>query len=831
MPSGIPLVNDFVTGGVDKALTAEAGKNLYEMVFGEPTIFTKDDATVYPVYNGEDSQSPNRLRVVIPVNVGDLVAASCNLGKGVAASVYDTVEKCKRADVNYLQTLSYSFVDSITGTITSAGYLCVSLAKTGDAVFSSAEQAEFFAALSLTVSRGENGVLEQIQEYVDEQIEEINEDFDELRDDVFGETQYEEYTKANATVYKVYRGQSVQSNFNRIRVVIELKAGDTMSASCSLGKGVAASVYASLEDALAAGTNYLQTISYTYEASLTGTLEVDGLLTVTLAKSDDSQFSDAEYTQYLNALTLTGLRKTRDGGAIALIQEEINGLGDEINELRGEIADIDSNKVQDMFLGKLVQKSLTASGLSNTNKDYRVSMASCIVVPREGVKLSFVLPDGYGIGLRSGERAENLSNNNYWYLNGTTFTFASNVRYFRLCFAKCADAVSVPTETITLAEVETLISSGAIRVLVAAEEDIVQRNRENEKYIKAVMRNWVTGITNNYSLTKLPVFAHISDVHGDATRFKGFMDYCDFLKVDAALVSGDTVAFDPSQSMQYINDVADEHSTMALVCMGNHDARNLTTAQAQNETILGYLITKNSCTTNPNETYPTYYYKDFASKSIRVISINLYESSHSSDNANFTQAQCTWLISVLASTPANYGVLIMFHSPEARPSKDNSHAVFYQDMLNWTGYQANLTGNVFRKIVDAFIGRTSTSITYKVGSTNITVSADFTGVASGVEFIAYVNGHLHADLIGYTPDATYLQLNLNVNCGVAVYGDSYQGLANLSDLPRGCVGATQDCFNVYAIDRAAKTVRIAKVGSNVTGTLLERKYMEIPYAV
>ena len=668
LPASIGLVNDFVTGGVDKALTAEAGKTLYEKLYGEPTVvYTKADADVYRVLlTGAESTSGIRLRVVLPVLSGQYVKASCSQGKGVAASVYSTVEECKGAGTDYLETLSYSYVESVEGTIGHDGYLCVSLCK-----------------------------------------------------------------------------------------------------------------------------------------------------------SDESAFSDADQTAYINALQLTVYSSGE--GDIVRLENLIENIS------------IDDAKVSNVFIGTVVQKSMTASGLSDTNASYRVSMASNIVIPREGVKLTFHLPAGYGVGVRSGNESGNLSNNNYWYFDGNSLTLSTSSHYMRMCFARATSVSdSATTTTISAQDVAEKIASGEIAVTMDYEEGIVERNKETEKYVKSVMRNFVSGASNNGSLNKLPIFAHTSDVHGDATRFKSFADYCDFLKVDAALISGDTTATSPSDGMQYINDIADEHSSMFLLCMGNHDSRNLASVQAQNEQIVGYLMTKNSVTTNPNETYPTYFYKDFSSKNIRVIALNLYEGAHSSSNIDkciFTQTQCEWFISALASTPANYGVLVMFHSPEGRPSKDSDHAAFYQEILNWTGYHSGLTGDVFRTIIDAFIGKTSASITYTSAGSSITVSADFTSVNSGVEFIAYVNGHLHTDEIGYISGATHMQLNLNVCCGVAVYGSSYAYLANNSDMPRSCTGATQDCFNIYAIDRSAKTVRVAKVGSNVSGyDLSERKYMVIPYA-
>lgn len=675
LPSNIGIVNDLTTGGADKALSAEMGKELNESLFGEEQITaTKADADIYYIKAGVEVQptSANRLRCVLPITEGQHVVASCSLGQGVAASIYDTVAKCKAADTDYLQTFSYSYVSEVQGTATASGYLAVSLAKPGN--------------------------------------------------------------------------------------------GD---------------------------------------------------------------FSEADATLYYNALYLI-IGTSLGGGAITNIEGRLSAVEQEVAEL-----DYKSVELSPLFLGTLLQKSMTASGLSDTNKNYRVSMASNTVVPRENATLKFLLPQGYGVGIRSGVEAQNLSNNDFWYLDGDTFTFASDVHYFRLCFAKGVTNLDPSLQdVITLQEVEDLIDGGDIRVsVVGQDEGIIARNEETEKYVKAVMRDFVTTITDNGSLTKLPIFAHTSDLHGDARRFNNYMDYCDYLKVDAALVSGDTVAVNPVDSMQYVLDIADMHTTPVLYCQGNHDSRNLKTAQAQNEAGIGYLITKNSSSTPVGDTYPTYYYQDFSAKKIRVISVNLYELSHKDDYCNFTQSQCEWLIATLASTPANYGVLIMFHSPEAQPTKDSSYGAFYQDILAWSGWQANLTGNVFRQIVDAFISKTTATVSYQVGGSTITVSADFTGVASGVEFIAFVNGHIHADLVGYVAGATNMQLNLNVSCGVAIYGSTYQGLANLSDVPRGCVGATQDAFNIYAIDRSSKTVRIARVGSNVSGyDLEERKFMAIPYA-
>ena len=71
---------------------------------------------------------------------------------------------------------------------------------------------------------------------------------------------------------------------------------------------------------------------------------------------------------------------------------------------------------------------------------------------------------------------------------------------------------------------------------------------------------------------------------------------------------------------------------------------------------------------------------------------------------------------------------------------------------------------------------------------------------------------------------------LNVVCTNAIYGGTaYPYLCDLSDIPRNNEDATQNSFNVYAIDRREGVVRITRVGSNMAYTMQKRDYMRIPY--
>lgn len=541
----------------------------------------------------------------------------------------------------------------------------------------------------------------------------------------------------------------------------------------------------------------------------------------------------------IGTTVVTNLKKyTSINGEVATLYNNVARIDTTINGLIK-----DSNSTKELFLGTLVQAKITTGALVADTT--RLSTKSMMVVPYVGATLNFKLPNNYYIGIRSGATSGNLSNNDYWYGNGSgnnikglSFTFAQDVRYFRLCFAHTSDNLST-FDDITAEEVNALLESGDIQITYKnSAQNIIARNYETEKYTKAVMRDYDTSsLAKNGSLHKLPIFVHTSDLHGDALRFENMMQYADYIGVDGALVTGDMAGYTgPVSDLKYIDDIADMHTTPCYPILGNHDARDVLTAEGQNA-YLEHLMTKNDVVTPQGDTYPTYYYKDLTAKKIRLIGINLYEGNHSSMGINFSQTQCEWFIVTLKSTPADYGILVMMHSSEKAPvlPSGSPYNAFLQpytisiSSLIMSAY--NLIGTPFADIIDAFIGRTSRSVSYTTDGTAVTVTADFTsGVNEGVEFIAYVNGHYHTDNIGYSPNTTYPQLNLNVCCGISVYGSgTYHQLADNSDLPRDAEGATQDCFNLYAIDRRNGVVRVAKIGSNITADLTERKMLAIPY--
>ena len=198
------------------------------------------------------------------------------------------------------------------------------------------------------------------------------------------------------------------------------------------------------------------------------------------------------------------------------------------------------------------------------------------------------------------------------------------------------------------------------------------------------------------------------------------------------------------------------------------------------------------------------------------------------------------MINALKTTPEGYGVVMMYHSSEMglKGAVDAEYAEFFQKTgryNNTTSSYNNYKGTLLTDLIDAFMMKTTINDSYSEGNgaTPINVVADFSGLNEGVEFIAHVSGHMHADSIAYLPGAASKQLMLNITCATASYGakGGYAYLADVSDLSRNGTDSSQDAVNAYVIDRQQKSIQVVRIGAsegNFEGT---REEMTIPYSV
>lgn len=572
-------------------------------------------------------------------------------------------------------------------------------------------------------------------------------------------------------------------------------------------------------------------------------------LRFTFKKADNSNFTNTERQEYLDAFEF---------------------------ECKGENEAITKGKnypLPDFVNGyfSVAPSSSTTNGTATKDTSaataaYRVVTKDYVAVPYDNCKFKVVLPENERLQMafaydKSGSWY--YVNRVYRFKNGDTFQVPAGYTHFMVAIARYnPDGTTNSNLEMDADKINALVNNGEIALLYNS--DTIADRIVAEPYIDAVM--------DKYNAADKPVprtaaiFVHTSDVHGDVVRWCNALELAKKFDVDAIINTGDNVAHSVPNGMSYIAKYATKAGVRTLITTGNHDSsdhdnatfeQNLNTSM-YNEvikdlagvTLNGYVMPSSS----DYDDAPTYYYADFEDKHIRFIALNLYEQGRnrtSSDDGVYSaisQKQINWFIATLASTPAGYGVLVGYHRSVAPVAKDDDYSKFWQEGYT-PGYPPsgwalqNVDDYPITRIVDAFISRSTLSGSYHQTLLNnvvqeITISADFTNVAEGVEFIAHLFGHHHRDTIGYykTPQGSDFpvvnkQLCLNVCCTTSKYSNTYTSWANPSDMARG-LGDTinQDCFNVYSIDRSAKVVRIARVGSNVSSeTLKVRDYMAIPY--
>lgn len=448
----------------------------------------------------------------------------------------------------------------------------------------------------------------------------------------------------------------------------------------------------------------------------------------------------------------------------------------------------------------------------------QLSQKTLIAVPYRGAELMVTVNDGYQACIYSGNNNNRINKSSGWLGvdgdNNTSYayTLPDSSIYMR---------VSIKRSDSGIISKKDLALSG-LTVTYKSTSDIIADNSD------------AVNILQN---TDSPILIHISDIHGDVIRAERAAYFAEKVNADALLASGDLTANQPDDWGGALFDAIDNYSDVNFIYgIGNHDAQGIS-AHAYQKTIYDAYFKHNTSTPDGE----TYYYRDIPSQKLRIISVNQQEgaTTTSSGGTCYSPEQVDWLVETLKSTPSGFGVILMYHSPETSiaKAKDTEYSEFFQDgnrYDNPTNSYSGYSGTFLIDLIDAFMMRKSFTWNYseRNGASPITLNADFTNVAEGVEFISHVTGHLHSDSITYLPGAICKQLLLGVTCTTAMYGadGGYYGLADYSDLKREANNANQDAFNAYIIDRESQTIRVLRIGARSTVHGDIRDDMTIPYS-
>lgn len=551
---------------------------------------------------------------------------------------------------------------------------------------------------------------------------------------------------------------------------------------------------------------------------------VSGVFTLYFKKSDNSAFTTAEFVTIREKVVLSILQ---------LEETQTAGTNQELRELPV------GNFTREDGRGGTLSPSTTVVSASET------------CVPYLGVSYKIGLPPALNVRFVYGTSIS-LGTASSWLADNAEITLPDTAMIQRVQFKKANGAA------LTLEEMAAFISDGLIRITYSEQDlPVHERNYEAEKYVKAAMYRLgfadSADITAHQGFHAMASFVHISDLHGDVARFNNAFKIAKMLGVDAVVETGDNVVYLSINGSLFLKDVSDKFPGLPLLtCIGNHEVlpeNSVTETALFNNHIAPYIIPNGYLKQAGTPADAPYYYKDFDTNKVRVIVLNQYDNGcyyGAGLGGRLGQTQVSWFLNTLLSTPAGYGVIVAMHSPEDKIDTPDSMSAWNQT-INWdgnpedtSGYAANgLYVNSMRPIktiIDAFIEKTVISTTYDENTVNgnngetVTINADFSTLADGVEFICYLTGHRHKDNIGYLHTATNRQLCINIVCGNCHYPRvSGLSFSEGCDIPRGDSGVTQDAFNVYAIDRQNGRVKIARVGSSVNFEGIERKFLLAQY--
>lgn len=793
----------------------------------------------YHVRHIVDSSTPSptgqRYSIILRVEQGSYISCQSSFGSGIFVAIYDTMEHALVGS-SPLQSISSYSTQTIIGTTNYSGYLRVGTKKADGSSITDAEIEEFEASLSLAIVGSSifNNIISEAVHFDSSksivQADNVKSALEGIQkllfssSFVFGKRLNNSGNEIDAIGFG-YCTTSITCPQNFKIIFNTLQVGDGTAIIC----------YNSNNQAF----NYYSQTSAYREVSLPDQT-VTFKFNFNIAHIQELSIVDSSGNNLLPEITsvlAANFVKYNDKGNLG-----VDNVQDAINSVVKVVRDMTAGQPETLPIGTFT--NLTSKIVAS---DY------VVCVPYIGVKYSFRLPDGVNACVVYGN-SQTPSTTSGWVGNGGTIQLPNGTSYItQIIEFKLASGEDLAASTIS-----DYVQSGDIVISYKRiDATISERNYVNENYIKAAVYRLVYQTSAERlagsGIPSLPTFVHASDMHGDLKRFENVVQYANVLGANGIVVSGDNVMMVSSNGTGYMNDVISKYPSIPFLnCIGNHEAYPENTYD--NEYLFenhispfveqgGYLSSSEVAATMP------YYYVDFDNEKLRIITLNQYDNAcywGEGLGGRLGQTQVTWFCNTLLSTPEGYGVIIMMHSPEDKVDTPNEFSNWNQTINgngrdeDEYGYAVNgLYVNSMRPIktiIDAFISKTALSTTYAENTKNgnngetVSISADFSEVTDGVEFVCYITGHRHKDNIGYVHSATNRQLMLNICCGNAHY-PKYSGLSFSEgvDLPRGDRGITQDAFNVYGIDRPNGRVKIARVGSNVNLEGIDRKFLLAPY--
>lgn len=306
---------------------------------------------------------------------------------------------------------------------------------------------------------------------------------------------------------------------------------------------------------------------------------------------------------------------------------------------------------------------------------------------------------------------------------------------------------------------------------------------------QAAKKRYYTSSNNN--LPKPIVLAHLSDIHGNWTNVRRFIEFCDNYSsyIDERIQSGDLVTQYYTNSISgYINSLGSEK---IINVIGNHDTYQSGGTWAQHAGLDAYNKFIAPFVDNWNVIQPTnaatngycYFYKDYAANSLRLVFV---------DAMGWNADEKTWLTSVLADALSlSYQVLVITHFAGNNPAAQVNDPVFTVTGKKWsTSYT---------------IGTNSVTLNYYNTSVYELTDTVQDFMDAGGIFIGYLQGHYHKDFVA----------NVARHPSQMIYAIGGSLRDEVGDYSHQEGTKMQDEFEIVSINTYTKRITLYKVGANI----------------
>ena len=286
------------------------------------------------------------------------------------------------------------------------------------------------------------------------------------------------------------------------------------------------------------------------------------------------------------------------------------------------------------------------------------------------------------------------------------------------------------------------------------------------------------------------VLLHFSDIHGDSVALQRIIEDAEYIGgMDDIICTGDMVNTESTAIESW-------WEPTVLIAIGNHEAGKRVNGvwdynavpMADRDTLFIAPFEENWNIVHTSGT--SYYYKDYASKNIRliVLDVQLYLESTAE-----TTAQTTWFANLLSDANTNgLHVLVAVHGPSVGGS-------CLECSFNKNGYTGTIDDNMSftpQAIIDA-------------------VSAE---KLLGLKFIGYISGHKHVD---YLHKPTQDQIEVNVACANRTQGGT-------NDLSKS---DDEIAYNIVVVDTQHTLLKVIRGGGkNIDNLMRTRKAISFDYS-